>query len=140
MEFKNEITCVGKDGQERIFKYHLKESEENGKKKWIFMVVPENLQFYDWFEFSVLDINDNNGKVVMMKHNNRPEYIAMGIPERLIEESHIQLKLTIKSSSNKSNAGEYRTQPADKVWERLVEKGIAEYNEEADEYTYFSYK
>ncbi len=136
MEFKNQINCTGRDGEERIFKYHLKESEENGQKKWIFMVVPENMQFNEWFELSVLDLNGNEGKVVMMNHHKRPEYIAMGIPERLIEEANIQLDLTIKSSSNKLGVGEYRTPNAEKVWERLVERDLAEYNDETDEYTY----
>lgn len=139
MEFTTEIICIDKNGNENTFKYSLEESEENGKKKWVFRVVPHNLIVQDWFEFSVTEVDENTGKITSMNNRKMTEYIAKGIPEKLIEEANSVLNLTINSSSNteefKAFPNEWRSESATKVWERLLNRGEAEYDQQRDIYT-----
>lgn len=85
-------------------------------------------------------MDDKNLKIVMMNNHHQEEYIAKGIPEKIIEELSTLSEKIIISSSNKNNyksfAAEFRTSPATKVWERIVNNGLAEYNDEKDIHTY----
>lgn len=140
MDFDNNIICVGRNEVITVFKYSLEEFETFGYKKWIFRIVPEDLQFIDWFEFSVAEIGDDTGKVITMNNNNQKGYSAKGIPDKMIEEASKKLNLNIISSSNKKGGkffdNEWRTTDATKVWNRLVQNGLANYNYELDFYTY----
>ncbi|WP_131726565.1 hypothetical protein [Flavobacterium sp. Leaf82] len=140
-DFKNDIICTDRNGVANNFKYHLKESKENENKKWVFMIIPENnINIYDWFEFAVTEIDNENGKVTIMSHKNNPEYVAKGIPEKMIEESSIVLNKSIHSSSNiaefKSFETEWRSDSATKVWRRLQDQNNADYSEASDTYTF----
>ena len=142
MSFENIIECIGRDNLETTFRYSLEESELNQYKKWIFRIVPENLEFQDWFEFSVLELSeiDRIGKVITMNANRRSEYLSKGIPDKMIEVSSQVLGLNIISSTNKEEykftENEFRTEEASKVWDRLVKKGCASYDLENDVYKY----
>ena len=129
MEFEYEIYCTGRDGIQRMFYYCLNESIINETKNWVFMVIPESKIFDDWFEFTVTEIGNRIGKVTMMKHREIAEYVAMGIPEAMIVEAKRCLNLNIISSSNKLEAGEFRTPHASKVWNSLIDSNLAEYHE-----------
>ena len=140
MNFENQIRCLGKDDVKTTFSYSIEESEINGFKKWIFRIVPQNLEFTDWFEFSVVELGNGVGKVITMNTNFKKEYSAKGIPDKMIEEASNKLELNIISSTNKKAHkfldNEWRTEAASKVWNRLVTRGIAIYDEEKDLYTY----
>ena len=142
MEFDKEIVCKDRNGNQNQFKYSLEESEENGKVKWIFRVMPYDMNAPDWFEFAVTVINPTIGKVTVMDNRNMVEYRGKGITENMIAEAAKVLGLTIISSSNnpqkKSLSVEWRTPAADVVWERLRSKGLATYNEEDDIYTFIN--
>lgn len=142
MDFNSEILCIDSTGKENLFCYSMEESEEQGRLKWVFKVMPSDLRAADWYEFAVTKINDTTGKVTVMENRNMIEYRGMGITERLIDEANRVLNLTIISSTNNpegtSLAIEWRSDPATKIWERLKAKGRANHNKETDIYTYIS--
>jgi len=122
------IECVGKDGMIRTFKYKVEEHPFRENREWIFRIYPISGYAADFFEFCVTEIDNNTVKVTMMHHNNQPEYIAKGIPERMIEEAHNVLKRRIISSTNSENhkilPNEYITISAVKVWKRLISNDL----------------
>lgn len=140
MSFENEIICTDSEGNESRFLYSITESEEEGRVKWIFRVMPDNLDAMDWYEFAITIIDDSTGKVTVMDNRNMIQYRGKGITEKLIDESSRVLNITIISSTNnpsaKSLETEWRTEPATKIWERLKAKGAASLNEQTDIYTY----
>lgn len=139
MSFENELICTDSDGNENQFLYSIEESEENGHVKWIFSVMPADLQATDWYEFVVTKINDSTGKVTVMDNRNMIQYRGKGITEKLIDEASKVLDMTIISSTNvsvaKSLTTEWRTKTATKIWERLKAKGTASHDEQTDIYT-----
>jgi hypothetical protein len=140
MEFDKEIVCTDRKGNQHYFKYSIEESDDEGFLKWIFKVLPFDLNAPDWYEFSITVIRPGIGKVTLMDNRNMPQYRGKGITERLIEESANFLGLTIISSTCNPNkkvlSTEFRTIPATKVWEKLKNQGLASYNEEDDIYTF----
>jgi hypothetical protein len=142
MGFDTEIICIDKNGLQNQFKYSMDESEENGKVKWVFRVMPLDLNATDWFEFAITVINPTIGKVTVMDNRNMVEYRGKGITEKMIEEAANVLGLTIISSTNnpqkKSLSTEWRTPAADIIWGRLITQGRATYNEQDDIYTFIN--
>lgn len=140
MDFESIIECVANDGTLNQFRYSVEESEEQGKVKWGFKVMPFDLNAIDWYEFSVAKIDDKTGKVVVMDNRNMTEYKGKGITEKMIAIANDILGIKIISSTNnpkfKSLNPEWRTDAATIIWQRLIEKGAAEYDEEKDIYTY----
>ena len=128
------IECIGKDKITKTFEYELEERSFLSHREWIFRVYPLVRKSLEFFEFSLTEIDDKTAKVAMMNHHNQPEYIAQGIPERMIEEAYEVLGIQIISSTNSEKhqklPNEYITIGAVKVWERLVSKGKAYFNEE----------
>ena len=140
MEFETIIECIANDGTQNEFRYSLEESEEQGKAKWIFRIMPFDLKARDWYEFAVAIIDDNTGKVVVMDNRNMEEYRGKGITEKMIAESNRVLGVTIISSSKnqkfKTLSTEWRSDPASIIWERLKAKGEAGHDEQTDIYTF----
>lgn len=140
MSFDNEIICSDSNGNETNFLYSLNESNEQGRKKWVFKVMPHDLNATDWYEFSITEIDGTTGKITLMNNRNLPEYRGKGITIKLIEEASNVLGLTIISSTNVEEAmtldTEWRTEPATKIWEKLRAQGLAVYDEATDIYTY----
>lgn len=136
MAFDNDIICIGKDGIRTVFRYEIQVSSKDGFAVFLFRIVPENLVFVDWFEFSVTKIDATTGKITSMAHNYVPEYMAKGIPEKMIEEASNILNLEIISSSNKAAhkilGAEWRSIDGGKPWKRLVNQGKATYDTECD--------
>jgi hypothetical protein len=144
MGFDNEIICTDKNGLQNQFKYSIDESEDSGKVKWIFRVMPFDLNATDWFEFAITVIDPTLGKVTVMDNRNMVQYRGKGITEKMIEVSANVLGLTIISSTNnpqyKSLSTEWRTPAADVIWNRLLAQARATYNEEDDIYTFINRK
>ena len=140
MNFDTEILCIDKSGVENKFLYNLEQSDF--EQRWIFRIIPAMAEVDKWFEFAVTKTSNGMGKVTQMTHQNMPEYIAKGIPEKMIEESSSVLNLQVISSTNiesaKSFGTEWRTREATKVWERLVALGKSVHNTETDIYTYLT--
>jgi hypothetical protein len=135
-----EIVCTDKNGNQNQFKYCRDKSEENGRIKWVFRVMPFDLNATDWFEFAITVISPTFGKVTLMNNRNMVQYRGKGITERMIQEAANVLGLTIISSTNipqkKSLSTEFRSSAADVIWERLKAKGHATYSQEDDIYTF----
>lgn len=140
MGFYTEIICTDRNGNQNPFKYTMDESEESGKVKWIFRVMPYDLNATDWFEFAITVTNPTVGKITVMDNRNLVQYRGKGITEKMIEEAAYVLRLTIISSTNnpqkKSLSTEWRTPAADIIWERLRAKSLATYNAEDDIYKF----
>jgi hypothetical protein len=140
MNFENELICTDSEGNENQFLYSIEELEEDGHVKWIFKVMPADLQATDWYEFAVTKIDDSTGKVTLMNNRNMIQYKGKGITEKLIDEASKLLNMTIISSTSvsgaKSLATEWRTEAATKIWERLKAKGAASHDKQSDIYTY----
>lgn len=134
------IECITKDGSIETFQYESEKQICLGRNDWIFRVHPIGGKVFDFFEFSVTQIDENIGKVTMMSHNSQPELIAKGIPERMIEEAYKILELEIISSTTSANhkilENEYITESAVKVWKRLVKRGNAYFDSENKVYRY----
>jgi hypothetical protein len=139
-DFNREVMCTDKDGIMNLFKYALKESEDDGRAVWVFYVLPHDLKAPDFFEFAITMVGVNLGKVTMMKNRDLKEYVGKGITERMIEEASTVLDIQICSSTNNPDKKvfktEWRTEPATKIWERLRVRGRATYSVEDDIYTY----
>lgn len=141
LEFPHHITCIDKDGVDNKFVYNIEETRDDlGRQKWVFRVVPPEDTAADWFEFAVVKIDKERGKIFSMDNNGEGRYKAKGIPDKMLNEAAYKLDLDIISSTNNPNFkllyGEQRTPDADKVWKRQAKNGIAEYDERTDMYTY----
>jgi hypothetical protein len=142
MGFDTEIKCTDRNGSPSQFKYSMDESEEEGNVKWVFRVMPFDLNASDWYEFAITVINPTVGKVTVMDNRDLVQYRGKGITEKMIEEAANVLGLTVISSTNKSQKKllltEWRTPAATKIWNRLLDQGRATYNEEDDIYTFIN--
>lgn len=144
MDYNYQMECVDRDGNINKFKYSIEQtieySYDNDFEKFIFRVMPADFNTDDWFEFSIVKINNATGKVSTMKNNRVPELSGKGITEKLIELAASQFGLTIISSSNnplhKKLETEWRSIDANKVWDRLQAQNKATYDTELDIYTY----
>lgn len=86
-----------------------------------------------FFEFTIKEEQDLL-RVVMMNNHSRPEYTGKGIPEAMIVRLAKESGKRISSSSNQGCENEYRTVAASKIWQRLVARGLARYDETEDRF------
>lgn len=134
---RRKITTIGKDLKKHECEYeiHTRYDRHNKFHKVelrLFMKGDENSK---WFDFKLAPIGDDTLKVTDMfvgKESHRKK----GIPEALIMESKKLFGNKIISSSDKHPIliSEWRREVASKVWDRLVKKGLAEYNSKFDFY------
>lgn len=141
IDFPNSITCIDKDGNKNDFRFNLAETkDEYDRRKWVFKIIPAIEDVDDWFEFSIVKINDATGKVSAMNNNREKKYMAKGIPNKMIEETAEVLMLQIISSTNNESFKllytEWRSLDAEKVWKRMVKEGRAEYDLRTDTFTF----
>jgi hypothetical protein len=130
------LICVGRDGIKHTFYVDYKLIGSPAVQTCNFYVyrssppIPED----EWFDLTVVRFDPQTFMVTMMQSNYKEWFSAKGIPEAIIPYAAGILKCHIVSSSNKKNAGEYRTPPATKAWERLRNKALADYDAENDRY------
>ena len=68
---------------------------------------------------------------VVMSHHGQQEYMAKGIPEAVLLEMRRRFGCRIESSpSYDAGAGQFRGAPANRVWDRLVRRGLAVWDEQ----------
>jgi hypothetical protein len=136
--YKNEIKCIGKDSVEKVFKYSLRQEDEDGYTVLYYNIKTEDLTIIDWFDFTVTIIDNETARVTNMSHHYKDEYIAKGIPDVMIEVVAVQLKCEITSSSNKKKILpiEWRSPSATKVWGRLASHDKAKYDEDRDVFVF----
>ena len=128
------ITCVGRDGASRQFTVAYEKN--NLEDAWDFRVtaIPP-LVSGEWFDMSVQPVDATTVKIIAIS-SNVPEYSAKGIPEALIPFAAQELGKVFVSSPRSGEAGEFRTDAASKMWERIKKSGHAKYDPIADVYTY----
>lgn len=98
-------------------------------KVWSFIVEsvprpPSNLTVI----FTFTPIKANTLRQTAIDHFEEPAYAAMGIPDVMLPEVKSVLKMEVESSPPDGvEPGVFRSIRVEKMWKRLVEKGIAEY-------------
>lgn len=128
------ITCVGNDNVSRNFNYTPSYDLLNGKTAFNVTSIPP-APGGGFFELCVQDQDADTVRVVMIHHHNLPEYIGKGIPDVLLCAVKSLLGKDVQSSRTQgTGADEYRTPEATRMWNRLVKKCIATYDEVADVY------
>jgi GNAT superfamily N-acetyltransferase len=123
------ITCIGKDDVERIFVFDDPEEDmtSEGHRELLFCVKrhPEDMWF---FELQLREKPDGQFQIISIQHHHRPEYASMGIPDSLLPYLTGYLGRRICSSRGRvEGTNEFRTVQATGMWDRLVQKGLAEY-------------
>jgi hypothetical protein len=136
----NLVKCTGKNNDETLFQYTFRVEPIDEPKEVFFTVVPVNQDFDDVFKLSLTFDKAKCLKVSMMNVNNQQIYREKGLPEAMIHKAATIFNMTIVSSSNGKRVGEYRTEPATKVWKRLESRGQAVYSSNEDQYTYIGYR
>ncbi len=92
---------------------------------------PTDMNFY---EFTVQTEGQDRLRVVMLENHLREEYKSKGIAQAMILMLARTSGKTVTSSSNRAGSGQYRNEPACKIWQSLVEKGLAKYYPEEDRF------
>jgi hypothetical protein len=125
-------TCFGQDGQSHVFLCYA--DYDSFEKEWHFRVLvkPDSR---DWFELTLRECDEKTCQVSMITNNNRDEYRSKGIPEALLPlASKVCGRILISSRQNVAGEAEYRTECAEEMWLRLIEKGLACYDSSEDRY------
>ena len=130
------ITCIGKDNVMRRFVFDdpAEEILPDGSLQLGFCV-KTRYEASTFFELRLCKKPDGQFQIISVNHHNQAEYASMGIPDSLLP--FLARLLGDRICSSRSYVGgtnEYRTVEATKMWERLVQKGLAEYYAEEDVY------
>ncbi len=127
------LTCTGGDGIIRTFDYTVTPNSQNSE--WTYRVrsnpPPES---DECFELTVRLLSGSEVRVVAMYNNREPAYIAKGIPDAILPLIAFDLKKSVCSSPSNGGGNTFRTAAATKVWDRLVNKGLATYSVGEDVY------
>ena len=119
------IPCTGRDGVTREFEYQYEFDELD--KVWHFAVEavprPDSMEI---FTMTFKPINETTIRQISITHHHDPAYAAMGIPDAMLPEVKRILGKEVESSPP-DVGGEFRSVDAEKMWTRLVGKGLAEY-------------
>jgi hypothetical protein len=128
------LECTGRDLITRTFGY--KSRKDQFEEIWHFEVHTDPPQVSgEFFELSVTDIGSGKFQITMISHHEIPAYKAMGIPDALLPVVSQQLVKKLCSSPSEVKPGNYRTDAATKMWERLRLNGMATYDSITDIYT-----
>ena len=129
------LVCHGKDGLDHSFWYEFGPDEIYPEAKFWFRVHKSKQSKdagEDWFDMTVERHDPGSWRITWIGNAGQlPEYSAVGIPDALIPEASRVLNAAICSSSTIGNEGtiEWRTEDAEKMWKRLVVKGLARFIE-----------
>lgn len=136
-----QLECITPEDVNVTFYYHY---EKEGKETTFRVNDNENIVGSDFFELTVIDVDENTLRIDSIEKNTNPALSRKGIPDVLIPEIARVLKKSIISSTSKNldkpkpigEKPQYRTVSAEKYWKRLQNKGLAQYDSENDIYTY----
>ncbi|MBN68571.1 MAG: hypothetical protein CME32_04730 [Gimesia sp.] len=139
----NEITCISKTGEENTFYYDVSFDELD--KKWLVRVVDDpDANDGNSFEIHYKPLNNYCWQQTGIYHQGIEKYASKGIPDTMIPEISKVRKVVIISSPKVATAefGQeaiFRSEDADTMWNRLVDKNIAGYSKEANVYFVMNY-
>jgi len=123
-------TCIGKDGKERNYKFHVMEEQTK---------IRVNITNFDEspklgaIDFQFLHLDDGTLRISDM-YIDIEEYRQKGIPEGIIINLSRLLQKTILSSTKFQNNGEHLHEDAIKVWKRLVSQDLAVFDSSLERY------
>jgi hypothetical protein len=130
------LSCVDRFGLLAQFDVECRAfpGEASAGPSWEFKVRPAGApSAHDYFLLVVELVSSRAGRIVAMAHHYDPDLRAKGIPDALIPAAGSVTGLTIQSSPTRSDVPNvYRTADATKVWRRLLARGAAVYDAEAD--------
>ena len=120
--------AMGNDGV-HTFSYEFDFDE--AAKEWHFRVLtvppPENR---DFFEFTLKILDDTSVRQTSIEHHGSAYYAAKGIPAAVLPIAAANIEKTIVSSPTFGESSNvFRTPDATKIWNRLVEKELAIYDD-----------
>lgn len=121
--------CLGKDGRRR--RYNFKYVNENGHI--VYFLNNEKIIQREVLSFQLISLDDDTLKVSDMYIDDL-SYREKGIVEAIIINLSKHLDKTIASSTRFQGGNEHLHEPAKKVWDRLVSKGFAFYDENIGRY------
>lgn len=121
--------CVGKDGEIRIYKFEYL----NQDRHRVYLLNNQKIKQREVLDFQLISLDDDTLKVSDM-YIDDVNYREKGIPEGIIINLSELLNKTIASSTRFKDDGEHLHEPAKKVWDRLVSKGFAFYDEDIGRY------
>lgn len=126
------LKCVDKDGKEEFF--ILKSHRSHDEQKIHYSVHTEPAPSSgEFFELTIEDLG-NEFKVVAMFNHGEKAFKKKGIPDALLVYIASTHGKPVCSSRTTGPHGEYRTQDATKVWDRLVTNNTASYFPDEDVY------
>jgi hypothetical protein len=137
------IKCVGRFGLVNDFLLQADAEIENYKNHSNFIYRIYSKDKFDenvFFEITLSITDSNIAIITMMNHHQIPEFSQKGIPDFIIPWLYNKHKLRIHSStnctSNKFFEEEKQESLATKVWDRLIGKGIASFDNTTNRYFY----
>lgn len=141
-ETKKTLSCFTSKKNSRefklLFEYYLEYIVDYNAKAYIFEIWEKGRETEDKFSFRLRIMeNGKDLKVVDLIGDCSSYYLGKGISIAMILKSKEMFNKRIISSSNKVKTftGEANYKPAiEKVWKRMVDKGLAEYDSKYDYY------
>ena len=120
----------------RVFHVDIDEDEVSGDEfLYVRVLPPSDEDVGHWFDLTLQRVSAQAYRIGTID-GNRTEYGGKGIPDALLPELANRLGVDIWSSLqwNDADPSERRTGDADKMWNRLVAKGLATYDREERRY------
>lgn len=128
-----ELWCTGKDEVTRRFWYDVQAGESEGEVcVRVHLHDPPQVEDH-WFDLVLKKLGDRRYRSDSI-WANQPHYSKQGIPDALYPELCRRFDIEIWSSQTRSCEAQYRTEDAEKMWKRLVTKGLATYVAESNLY------
>ncbi len=130
------LETVGPEGQQYTFIVEQQSRPDPNNADIIahHFNIKESVDSFNIFQFSVLEDHERL-RVIQMAHNDAPELKGRRIPDQMIRFVNRLFNKTVVSSDNKKpESGDFRSDKATRVWQRLVDSKEADYNEELDFY------
>jgi len=90
----------------------------------------------EFYEFELEKIDDQLYGISIMHNHHDVEYMEKGITEYLIPFLMEKLNIKIVSSTHIGIPGVYRSEKANKFWEKMVEKNKAKYDNKNKRYEF----
>lgn len=133
------LLCTNRFGRQATFDVSCEEMPSDGfsPANWTFLARPQNASpTTDFFELLLHERDGGFARIVMMHNHADPALRGAGIPDALLPEAARRTGRRIQSSPTVGDTPDVRRSPeATKVWQRLVGKGLATFDEQADVFT-----
>ncbi len=127
-----QLSCVGRDGKTRRFFLEHMEDDETHVCYRVRRSNPAPSD-EDFFYLELAPLRSDY-RIEMITHNQSPLYKGMGIPEVLIPKIAIDLNVRVFSSLDLDDGSEQHNSNAERMWRKLVAKGLACFDSTAGRY------